>query len=236
MHRSDVVNFCMRREFKAVIFDFDYTLADSAKGIFDCFNFALESMGLPTAPERAVCATIGMSLPAAFRDLTGDARQENASVFSNLFIRRAAEVMVDKTIVFESVGPAVKALRAQGLFIGIFSTKYRYRIEQILNREKLFSCFDVIVGGEDVAVHKPDPGGLFAAIQSLGSTPSETLYVGDSLTDAETAKAAGVPFIAVLSGVTSKEAFDSCEVYMIIDSLLQLPDILRGPGLPHPGL
>jgi phosphoglycolate phosphatase len=108
--------------------------------------------------------------------------------------------------------------------IGIVSTKFRRRIEEILGREDLLEPFDVIVGGEDVSRHKPDPEGLLAAIERLGGSPSGSLYVGDSVTDAETARRAGVPFAAVLNGVTPREAFKDYPVYKILDNLGELID------------
>lgn len=132
---------------KSVIFDFDYTLANSAPGAIACVNFALTGMGLPPVPEEAICKTIGTSLSATYERLTGDSRQHRAAEFAGLFIKRAAEVMVDKTVLFETVKPMATALKKRGLLLGIVSTKYRYRIEQILRRDGLLDCFDVIVGG-----------------------------------------------------------------------------------------
>jgi phosphoglycolate phosphatase len=209
---------------KSVIFDFDYTLADSAPGAIACVNFALSGMGLPLAPEEAICRTIGNSLSATYEKLTGDSRQHRVSEFAGLFIKHAAEVMVDKTVLFDTVRPMATTLKKRGLRLGIVSTKYRYRIEQILRRDGLLDCFDVIVGGEDVAAHKPDPVGLLTALNHLGCAPSQALYVGDTLIDAETAERANVAFVAVLSGVTPREDFKSCKVRLVIDSLLYLPD------------
>jgi phosphoglycolate phosphatase len=211
---------------KAVIFDFDYTLADSARGAIDCVNSALIAMRLPAASEEAICRTIGMSLSAAYEELTGDSRQDRAAEFARLFIRRAGAVMVDKTVVFETVRPTMTILRKEGLRLGIVSTKYRFRIEQILRRDGLIDLFDVIVGGEDVPTHKPDPAGLLSAIERLACSPAEALYVGDAVADAETAERANVAFIATLSGVTPKKAFNSFKVRSFIDSLLRLPDAL----------
>ena len=91
-------------------------------------------------------------------------------------------------------------------------------------REGLLDAFDVIIGGEDVAKHKPDPTGLLTAIERLGSEPTSTLYVGDSVTDAQTAKRAGVPFLAILSGVTPREAFGNYPACGMLASLSDLPN------------
>ena len=103
--------------------------------------------------------------------------------------------------------------------LGIVSTKYRRRIEGILERERLLDSFAVIVGGEDVSQHKPDPQSLLLALDRLGVPAREALYVGDSVTDAQAARRAGVPFVAVLSGTTPREAFRDCGVYKILADL-----------------
>ena len=67
------------------------------------------------------------------------------------------------------------------------------------------ACLDaVIIDGDDIQQFKPDPHGLLLAIEQVRSQPGRTLYVGDNATDTETAHRAGVPFVAVLSGVTSR--------------------------------
>jgi phosphoglycolate phosphatase len=113
-----------------------------------------------------------------------------------------------------------------GLTLGIFSTKYHRRIEAFLKREDLSHAFKVIVGGEDVTTHKPDPTGLLMALNKLGHASSQTIYVGDSVVDAEAAVRADMPFVAVLSGVTSKEAFQEYKPIAVIENLTQLTSIL----------
>jgi phosphoglycolate phosphatase len=83
--------------------------------------------------------------------------------------------------------------------------------------------FEVIVGGEDVAAHKPDPESLVLALGKLRADHNNSLYVGDSVVDAKTAENAGVPFVAVLSGVTPRESFGGFEGIQIIENVQDLP-------------
>ena len=207
----------------AVVFDFDYTLADSSPGIVECINAALAGVGLRPAPAERIRPTIGMSLPDAFRQLAGEPPGVEVEEFVRLFVQRADQVMADQTRIFAWVPAVLEELRQQGLALGIVSTKFRRRIEAILRREGLARAFSVVVGGEDVAAHKPDPGGLLMALDRLGCAPLEALYVGDSPTDAETARRAGVPFAAVFSGVTPREAFAGHQVGAVFADLRDLP-------------
>ena len=212
--------------FPVVIFDFDYTLADSSRGVLECINHAFKGMGLPKVAAEDAQRTIGLSLPNILVTLAGREYEGRAGKFSRLFVERADEVMTDQTSVFEEVPKVIRRLKDEGVNLGIVSTKFRRRIEEILGREDLLEPFDVIVGGEDVSRHKPDPEGLLAAIERLGGSPSGSLYVGDSVTDAETARRAGVPFAAVLNGVTPREAFKDYPAYRILDDLDELIDQL----------
>lgn len=212
--------------FKSVVFDFDYTLADSSRGVIECMNYALEKMGLPPRSADVIRKLIGISMPETYEELAGDLHGGRFDEFQRLFLERANQVMVESVRLFDSTRPAVEALLAGGLSLGIVSTKFRHRIEAVLQRDKLEHAFEVIVGAEDVAVHKPDPTGLDRAIGRLGRSPEWVLYVGDSTVDAETARRAGVPFVAVLSGVTPREAFAAYEPHAVIDDLTLLPGLV----------
>jgi phosphoglycolate phosphatase len=212
----------MKHSFDTVIFDFDYTLADSSQGVIECIRYALEELGLPPVSDQQACHTIGLSLPDTFHQLTGQRAQSSA--FARLFVERAEEVMSDRTILFEVVPETIDWLRAQGIALGIVSTKYRRRIEAVLRREALLDPFSVIVGGEDVSRHKPHPESLLKAIDALGT--DSALYVGDSVTDAQTAQRARVPFVAVLSGTTPEHAFAPYNPQRVLANLSELRDAM----------
>ena len=215
---------CM--ELQAILFDFDYTLADSSRGVVRCVNDALHDLGLPPAVPDAICRTIGMSLTDTLVSLAGPERASQGPEFARRFKHHADQAMADLTVLYPAVDPVMRLLRRQGKKLGIVSTKFRYRIEGILQRDSLRDLFDVIVGGEDVAGHKPDPEGLRRAMADLHCSPPQVLYVGDSVIDAETAKRAGVSFVAVLSGVTSRSEFAGYPAIEIVENLSQLPERL----------
>ena len=213
--------------FKAAVFDFDYTLADSSEGCVECVNFAFSEMGLAGHAEETIHRTIGLSLKETFLTLAGDHDSARGDEFARLFIQRADQVMVELTVMYETVAATIAALRESDLRLGIVSTKYRRRIERVLERENLRQFFEVVIGGEDVEEHKPHPAGLLEAIKRLESSPSSTVYVGDSLVDAEVAKRAAVPFVAVLSGVTPVHHFDGYERIATLNDISELPNVLR---------
>jgi phosphoglycolate phosphatase len=212
---------------QAVIFDFDYTLADSSEGVFDCINFALDQMGLDRVSSEAACRTIGLSLSETFLTLGKHHEPHRCQEFHQLFVRRADDVMVSFTQLYEWVPATVEALRERDLKLGIVSTKYRRRINEVLKREAVHDGFAVVIGGDDVKQHKPHPQGLLDAIEELECSRESVIYVGDSVVDAELAKRAGVPLIVVLSGVTPRSHFDNYEPLAIVENVSHLPQLLR---------
>ena len=210
---------------QAIIFDFDYTLADSSRGVIECINFVLDRLGLPLAADAEIRQTIGLPLPDTLAMLVGKEYTRYTDEFTRLFVERADEVMVDMTELCDIVPETVAALQKLGIQLGIVTLKYRYRIESILRRECLLDAFEVIIGAEDVSEHKPNPKGLLAAMERLNCVRQNCFYVGDSVTDAKTAQRANIDFIAVLSGVTLRAAFDDYDVYAILADVSGLLDL-----------
>ena len=215
----------MKPPIQAIIFDFDYTLADSSGGVIECINFALDRLSLPPAADTEIRRTIGLPLPDTLAMLVGKEYARYTDEFTRLFVERADEVMTDMTELLDPVPETVTALRNFGIQLGIVTLKYRYRVESVLKRDQLSGAFEVIIGFEDMSVQKPDPTGLLAAVEKLNCVRQNSFYVGDSVTDAKTAQRADIDFIPVLSGVTPRTAFDDYNVYTILEDVSGLLDL-----------
>ena len=113
--------------------------------------------------------------------------------------------MTVNTVLFLETKSVLAALKDSGARIGIISTKFRYRIKELLDQHFPEDFLDIIIGGEDVQTPKPSPEGLLLAIRQLHATKAETLYIGDSTVDAETAQKAGVDFAGITHGMTTAE-------------------------------
>ena len=192
---------------KAVLFDFDFTLADSSVGIIACINYGLTRLGLPEAQPDEIMATVGLYIPEALIALVGEEHRPRGQEFFGYFTEKADEVMADGTDIYPAAGRVIPMLAGLGYRVGIVSTKYRYRIEAMMEDSGLLDCLDVIIGGEDVTRHKPAPDGLIKAAERLDHGVEDCVYVGDSHVDAGAAQSAGMSFVAVLSGTTTAEVF-----------------------------
>lgn len=189
--------------YKTVLFDFDYTLGDSTNGIVQCENYALRELGYQEKTVPEIKRTVGLSLKEIFRELTGSNDENKSERFIKLFREKADEVMTDSASLYEGAEEMFAEFKRRGIKTGIVTTKFHYRITEILKKFGIAEPVDVIIGGDDVIHEKPAPDSLLKAVEILGEDKRGVLYVGDSYVDALAAQAAGIDFAAVLTGTTS---------------------------------
>ena len=191
---------CMK--YQTYLFDFDYTLADSSRGIVLCFQTVLKANGYTAVSDDEVKRTIGKTLEESFAILTGVDDPDRLARFKQAYVQKADTCMTANTVFFPETLNVLHSLKEQGRQIGIISTKYRYRITEMFARHNVADLPHLIIGGEDVHTAKPSPEGVLAALTRLQADAHTTIYIGDSTVDAETARAAGVAFAGVTHGVT----------------------------------
>lgn len=206
------------------LFDFDYTLADSSRGIVLCFQTVLRRHGYTEITDEAVKRTIGKTLEDSFSILTGITDPARLATLRKEYGAEADVHMNVNTFLFEDALATLKTLKKQGARLGIISTKYRFRIQSFLQDKAPADLLDIIVGGEDVSQPKPHPEGVLYAIRQLNVSPEEVVYVGDSTVDAETAQAAGVAFAGVTNGVTTAEELGRYPHLKIMSALAELAE------------
>ena len=208
--------------YRAVCFDFDYTLGDSTESIVAGFQHAFSELGWPEPDRETVRGTIGYLLEDAYAMLTGDKDPARQARFRTLFTEVAHERQRTETVLFPGAAELLRGLKERGARTAIVSTKRGDTIQAILTHHGLLDQVDLVIGSADVKRHKPDPEGLCMTMKRLGTTPEETLFCGDTVLDAGAARNAGCPFAAVLNGTTPAGAFASFEPVHIAANLLDL--------------
>lgn len=193
--------------YKAVCFDFDYTLGDCTESIVAGFQYGLTQMGWPVPDRDTIRATVGYSLEDSYTMLTGDSDPHRRAQFRPYFVSVAVERQRTEATLFPGAVELIRGLNAAGVKTAIVSTKRSDTISFILERYGLSQELSVVIGGADVKLPKPDPQGLHMAMDKLGVTPDQLLFCGDTILDAGAAKNAGCDFAAVLLGTTKVEGF-----------------------------
>ncbi len=210
------------KRYHTYLFDFDYTLADSSKGIVICFRNVLERHRHTGISDEQIKRTIGKTLVDSFSILTGIGDEAILEEYRKEYVKEADRFMTANTRLFPETVSVLQALKEKGANIGIISTKYRYRIMELAKNNIPEGIIDLIVGGEDVKTAKPSPEGVFLALENLGTDKDTTLYIGDSIVDAETAQAAGIDFAGVLHGATTAEELEAYPHVAIMKDLTEL--------------
>lgn len=203
------------RNYRAICFDFDYTIGDSTIPITIGYQKGLTQMGWPAPTVDQVRPTIGMTLANGYTAITGDSDPANQARFFDLFVdtvgQRAMDrgdtTMIAHTTFFPGTVPLLEKLVERDIPVGIVSTKQRATIKAIFDHHKMSHLLTLVIGGEDVTRAKPDPQGLLWAVERLELDKKDVLFCGDTTIDAKTAQAAGVDFCAVLNGTTTREEF-----------------------------
>lgn len=208
------------------MFDLDGTLIDSAPDIHAAANRVFEARGLGAFEFETVKRCIGngvgvlVSRLLAIRGLpeTGPLHAGLVAEFVKIY-----EQAHDLTSLYPGVIDAVEALRAAGFRLGLCTNKPVAPARAVLRHFGLAHHFTVLVGGDSLAVRKPDPAPLHAAIADLGGGPA--VFVGDSEVDALTAQAAGVPFALYTRGYR-KAPVESLGAKLVFDDFAALPPLL----------
>ena len=195
------------KNYKLYLFDFDYTLADSSKGIVKCFQITLDKLGLPAASPETICRTIGLPMREAVMLITQNRSETDCDTFIDIYKQEADRYMTPLTHFYPQTISLLTALKERGARTGIISSKTNYRIAEKFIQDGCAHLIDHIIGSNDVQNLKPSPEGIEAALRYFDVPKSDVLYTGDSYVDAQTAKNAGIDFAAVTTGTTSSTDF-----------------------------
>jgi phosphoglycolate phosphatase len=189
----------------AFVFDLDGTLVDSTADIAAAVNRTLAARGLPALPAETVREFTGFGADELVRRSFAAAGVElGAAELEAETARYLADYdrhPVDHTVVLHDAATALPELRRRGARLGVCTNKETELARTVLAAMGLEAVIDSVVGADSVARRKPHPEHLHAVLDELGARPEETLYVGDTAVDAETAEAAGVRLALVAWGL-----------------------------------
>ena len=192
-----------------IIFDLDGTLINTIEDLGHACNHALAACSFPTHKIQDYPLLVGNGVNKLIeRALPEDARQEETVLrVRQFFVPYYDEHNCDFTRPYEGIPQLLKTLKEQGHFLAVASNKYQAATEKIV--AQLFpDTFDIVLGERENVARKPDPQIVYditSRLSPLASSLSPTLYIGDSLVDAETAKAANIPFVACTWGFCTTE-------------------------------
>ncbi|MBV9932290.1 MAG: phosphoglycolate phosphatase [Alphaproteobacteria bacterium] len=187
--------------FDVVVFDLDGTLLDTAEDLAAALNHALTALGRPAVPVESVRGLIGHGGRALLRKglaATGEASDALVEEHYPVLLDHYARHICDATRPYPGLEEALDAIAAAGAEVAVCTNKAEGLTRALFDALGWRNRFAAIVGGDTLPFRKPDPAPLREAVARAGG--GRAVLVGDSITDADTARAAGVPFVAVSFG------------------------------------
>lgn len=210
-----------------IVFDLDGTLIDTAPDLVDTLNVVFAREGLPPVPYESARNMIGGGARGMIaRGLEADGRVMDPTKLETLFIDFIAHYtdhIADRSRPFPGLIDALDKLSARGCRLAVCTNKLERLSLLLLRALKLDDRFAAICGQDTFDIQKPDPEVLRRTIATAGGDPRRAIMIGDSVTDIRTARAAGVPVIAVDFGYSEKPVAEY-EPDHVISHYSQLPD------------
>lgn len=194
-----------------VVFDLDGTLVDTAPDLCAALNHALGVLGRPGVPAGDVRHMVGHGARKLLeRGLmaTGSMAPELVEAGVAPFLEYYAGHIAVGSRPFDGVEAALDVLTAAGCTLAICTNKPVALSRALVEALGWSGRFAANLGFDSVPQAKPDPGHLFATIESAGGVPETTIFVGDSITDTSTARAARIPVVAVSFGFSDRPAIE----------------------------
>jgi phosphoglycolate phosphatase len=216
---------------KAVMIDLDGTLLDTVADLTTAVNLMLHKLGGSGLSETQVRIHIGKGMPNLIRRSLEHAFGSRAD---DALFERAMPVYVDcyhsvngdRTTPYPGVLEGLESLRKERFPLACVTNKSERFTLPLLRKMRLADFFSVVVCGDTVAKRKPDPLPLIFAAEKLGVTPRDMLMVGDSVNDAQAARAAGCPVFCVPYGYNEGADVRGLDVDAIVETIFEATKLI----------
>lgn len=215
---------------QCVMFDLDGTLVDSALDLTAAVDNMLQALGRAPAGEAQVRQWVGNGAPVlVMRALSGEMHPTEESVAQELF-QAAFDIFLaaytQSNGRYSTLYPGVEALLAHlqqaGVPMAVITNKPMAFTTPLLKALKIDHYFGQVLGGDSLAVKKPDPLPLMTVLETSGCAPEQALMLGDSRNDVDAARAAGCPVVCVSYGYNHGEPVRTCSPDRVVDSFAEL--------------
>lgn len=211
---------------KAILFDFDGTLANTAPGIVLTMQKTFQEMCLPIPTDEEVRHTIGLPLKKCVQtlgQLSDKEAEEGTAIYRKLF----PVYEIEHISIFPGVSETLSLLFSQGIRMAICTSRNKFSLDSILQRYALENYFETILTADTHQLNpKPAPDMALVLMERLQVNASQTLVVGDTTFDIEMGNRAHCTTVAVTYGNHSRQQLLSANPTHIIDRFDQIVEIV----------
>ncbi len=217
---------------RAVMIDLDGTLLDTVPDLTVAANHMLAALGRAPLEDALIRTFVGKGLArlverALTGDMDGNADPQLFAQALSVFERCYAEVNGRHTTIYPGVREGLTALRRMDLPLACITNKAERFTRPLLDATGLAPYFEQLVAGDTLPRKKPDPAPLLHACERFGVTPRDMVMIGDSVNDAQAARAAGCPVFCVTYGYNEGRAVQSLDIDAIVRSLFEATQLIR---------
>jgi phosphoglycolate phosphatase len=216
---------------KAVMIDLDGTLLDTVRDLAVAVNLMLKQLGRQPLDETLVRTFVGKGIPNLVkRSLVGALSGEpDAALFERALPRYLdcyESVNGRYTTLYPGVTEGLEALKSTGFPLACVTNKPERFTLPLLALMRIDHYFSIVIAGDTLPQKKPDPLPLTHACRHFGVTPAQMLMIGDSLNDAQAARAAGCPVFCVTYGYNEGTDVRELDVDAIVGTLVEATKLI----------
>ena len=216
---------------RTVIFDLDGTLADTSGDLIAAANSCFVDMGFGELldPDRDAGTALRGGRAMLTLGLARLNRSQDTEILDRYYplLLSAYKSAIDvHTVLYPGAMDAVERLKSRGYGVGICTNKPQGLADILLQRLGVRDAFDSMIGADTLPVRKPDPEPLREAARRAGGDPARCVLIGDSDTDRNTARAAGVPSVLVTFGPAGGD-MAALRPEALLDNFADLPDVVQ---------
>ena len=207
-----------------ILFDLDGTLVDTAPDLMNAHNYVMEKYGFETKTTEDIRQLVGKGASSLIgRSVWGQAKKEFGQISDQGIKREMVKDFIDyyaKNISAESklvkgVLEFLNWAKKNNISMAVCTNKQENLSIKLLKEIKIYDYFEYVAGCNTFDYCKPDPRHLTNVIEIMQGDIKKSLMIGDSETDAESAKAAGIPFILLEDGYTEKKVSEIYHDYLV---------------------
>ena len=209
-----------------ILFDLDGTLVDTAPDLMSAHNHVMKKFGYPTKSTKEIRNLVGKGASAMIgRSIWGQAKKEYHSVkdletkdkMSKEFVNFYAKNIVNESTLINGVKEFLIWAKKENISMAVCTNKQEHLAIDLLKKIGIYEFFEYVAGHNTFDYCKPDPRHLTSVVEILDGDIKRTLMIGDSETDANAAKEAGIPVILLEDGYTEKKTSEIYHNHLIRD-------------------
>ncbi len=212
---------------KNVVFDMDGTILNTIDDLYCSVNYALKQCGYPLRSMEEVLSFVGNGVKVLIDRAMpkGYTKEEYDKCFS-IFIEYYNLHKNDNTAPYDGILELMQELQQKNIKMSVVSNKFDAGVKELA--KNLFNGYlPVAIGESETVMPKPNPSGVWYALELMGAKKEESVYIGDSEVDFETAKNSGLTFIAVTWGFRPRSLHEKLGAKYIADKPIEILDILE---------